>query len=107
MSNQTISWILLSTAFASAQEHATFESISKIADGINHAVPTHKELQTSLSWLTKKGFVEKKGKKYHLSNEGIELIGRAKSRTNNIIMNIWDELTKEIENTKAQSSRRP
>jgi hypothetical protein len=98
----TISWILLSTAFASEQEPANFESISQIADGINHALPTHKELQTSLLWLTKYGFVEKKGKKYHLSNEGFESIGRAKSRTNNIIMNIWDELTKEIENTKAQ-----
>ena len=66
MSSQTISWILLSTALASAHQPANFESISQIADGINHSVPTHKELQTSLTWLTKYGFVEKSGKKYHV-----------------------------------------
>ncbi|WP_144607020.1 hypothetical protein [Algoriphagus algorifonticola] len=97
-----ISWIFLSTAFASEQEPANFESISQIADGINHAVPTQKELQASLTWLTKNGFVDKSGNKYHLTNEGAALIEKAKSRTNNIILNIWDELAKEIENTKAQ-----
>lgn len=101
MSNQTISWILLSTAFASEQQPANFDSISQIADGINHAVPTQKELQTSLAWLTKNGIVEKTGKKYHLTNKGIEIIDKAKSRANNIVMNIWDELTKEIENSNA------
>ena len=100
--NSVISWIFLSTAFASEQEPANFESISHIADGINHSVPTHKELQSSLTWLSKNRFVEKAGKKYHLTKEGIELIENVKSRTNNIILNIWDELTMEIEKTKAQ-----
>ena len=100
--NTVISWVFLSVAMASEQEPASFESISQIADGINHAVPTHKELQTSLGWLTKSGFVEKSVKKYQLTNPGTELIEKAQSRTNNIILNIWDELTKEIENTKAQ-----
>ncbi len=98
----TISWIFLSTAFASESEPANFESISQIADGINHAVPTHKELQTSLIWLTKMELVEKTGKKYQLTSKGTDAITKAKSRTNNVIMNIWDELTKEIEKTKAQ-----
>ena len=74
----------------SEQEPANFESISQIADGINHAVPTHKELQTCLGWLTKSGFVEKSGKKYHLTNSGTELIEKAESRTKNVILNIWD-----------------
>ncbi|MEQ9219936.1 MAG: hypothetical protein RLO17_17910 [Cyclobacteriaceae bacterium] len=97
-----ISWIFLSVAMASEQEPANFESISQIADGINHAVPTHKELQTSLGWLTKNGLVERSGKKYQLTNSGTELIEQAKFRTNKTILSIWDELTKEIENTKAQ-----
>lgn len=97
-----ISWIFLSVSMASEQEPANFESISQIADGINHAVPTHKELQTSLGWLTKNGLVERSGKKYQLTNSGTELIEQAKSRTNKPILNIWNELTKEIENTKAQ-----
>jgi predicted transcriptional regulator len=100
--SETISWIFLATAFASEQEPANFESISQIADGINHAVPTHKELQTSINWLTSAGMVEKQGKKYKLTNVGSEKIKLVEARTNNIITNIWDELTKEIENTKAQ-----
>lgn len=100
--NTVISWIFLATAFASEQEPANFESITQNADDINHAVPTHKELQTSLGWLMKNGLVEKSGKKYQLSNEGAAVIDKAKTGTNNIILNIWDELTKEIENTKAQ-----
>jgi len=98
--NTIISWIFLSTAFASEQEPANYESISQIADGINHAVPTHKELQTSLSWLTRNELLEKSGKKYQLTKEGIETIAKAKKRTNNIILNIWDELTKEIKKRK-------
>ena len=100
--NTVISWVFLATAFASEREPANFESITQIADGINHDVPTHKELQTSLGWLMKNELVEKSGKKYQLTNEGIALVDKAKTRTNNIILNIWDELTKEIENTKAQ-----
>lgn len=100
--NTVISWIFLATAFASENEHANFESISRIADGINHAVPTHKELQSSLKWLTNQGFVEKNSKKYKLTTSGTEIVEKAKARTNNVIMDIWDELTTEIENTKAQ-----
>ncbi|MFH6985784.1 hypothetical protein [Marinoscillum luteum] len=100
--SQVIAWIFFSTSLASEHEPVNFESISQVADGVNHAVPTHKELQTSLSWLTNHRLVEQTGKKYSLTNEGTELIEEAKSRTNNIILNIWDELTKEIEKTKAQ-----
>lgn len=102
--NSIISWIFLSTAFASEQEPANFESIAQIADGINHAVPTHKELQASLTWLTRNELLVKVGKKYQLTNTGTILLHKAESRTNNVILNIWDELTKEIEKTKAQQN---
>ena len=52
MDRQTISWIFLSTVLASQKEPADYSSISSIADGINHSVPTDKEMQSSLSWLT-------------------------------------------------------
>lgn len=100
--NTNISWIFLATAMASEHEPANLASISQIADGINHAVPTHKELQTCLNWLTKQGFVEKVAKKHKLTTSGTETVDRARARTTNIIMKIWDELTTEIENTKAQ-----
>jgi hypothetical protein len=68
--HQTISWIFLATAMASQNEPADFNSISNMADGINHAVPTHKELQTSLTWLTSNGLVMKIGNKYCLTEKG-------------------------------------
>jgi len=55
--SQTIAWIFLAIALASQTEPADFDSISTIADGINHAVPTLKELQTSLIWLINNGLV--------------------------------------------------
>ncbi len=98
--NTVISWILLATSYATEKEPANIESISQIADGINKAIPTHKELHGSLSWLAKNGLVKRTGKMYHMTNEGTALIAKAKSRTNNIILNIWDALATEIENTK-------
>ena len=46
-------------AIASEIDPADFGGISMIGDGINHGVPNHKELQTSISWLIKKGLVLK------------------------------------------------
>lgn len=102
--NTAISWVFLSVAMASEHGPSNFESISQIADGINHAVPTHKELQAALDWLTKNELVEKSRKKYRLTNSGTELSEKAKSRVNNIILDILDELTKEIENIKTQQT---
>src|SRR5688572_19592633 len=59
--NQTTSWIFLATAIASQTEPADFSSISDIADGINHAIPTHKELQSSLNWMARTGLVTNTG----------------------------------------------
>jgi len=54
----------LDTAIASQTEPADNDSILNIADGINHAIPTHRELQTSFTWLTKNGLVTKTGAKH-------------------------------------------
>lgn len=67
---RTISWIFLSIAMASEIDPADFTGISMIGDGINHAVPTHKEIQTSVSWLIKKGLVLKHSNKYALTETG-------------------------------------
>jgi hypothetical protein len=67
---QSISWIFLSIAVASEISPANFKEITMIGDGINHAVPTQKELQTSISWLTKRGLILKRAKKYELSEKG-------------------------------------
>jgi hypothetical protein len=87
--NQTISWIFLATAMASQSHPADFNSISNIADGINHAVPTHKELQTSLTWLTSNGLVMKIGNKYCLTEKGKADYETA-SKQASTLLKVWD-----------------
>ncbi len=67
---ETISWIFLAVALATQTSPTDFVGISMIADGINHAVPTQKEMQVSISWLTKQGLISKLGNKYSLSETG-------------------------------------
>lgn len=67
---QTVSWIFLATALATNKKPANLNEISSVADGINHAIPTQKELQTSITWLIKQGFILKQGNKYELTSKG-------------------------------------
>lgn len=92
---QTKSWIFLSTAIASQIEPADFNSISNIADGINHAIPTHKELQSSLSWLTVAGLVTRKGNKYSLTEKG-KMDYETASRQSSGILKIWEYLETDL-----------
>lgn len=92
---QTVSWIFLATALASQTEPADFSSISSIADGINHAVPTHKELQTSMTWLTKNGLITKIGDKYNLTQKG-KLDYEESSKLTSTLLKIWENLEKTL-----------
>jgi hypothetical protein len=89
--NQTIYWIFLATAMASQNEPADFNSISSIADGINRAVPTHKELQTSLTWLTANGLVTETGSKYSLTEKGRMEFDSASNQTSTLVK-VWDNV---------------
>ncbi|MEQ9117933.1 hypothetical protein [Fulvivirga sp.] len=89
--SQTKSWIFLSTAIASQIEPAGINSISNIADGINHSIPTDKELQSALAWLTITGLVTKKGKKYSLTEKG-KMDYETASRQTSTILKVWDNL---------------
>jgi Mn-dependent DtxR family transcriptional regulator len=88
---QTISWIFLATAIASQAEPTDFASISSVADRINHAVPTHKELQDSMTWLTNNGLVDKIGDKYSLTENGKKDY-KESSRKTSTLPKIWDNL---------------
>ena len=67
---QTISWIFLATALATSTKPTDINGISLVADGINHAIPTQKELQTSISWIITQGLILKQGKNYELTSKG-------------------------------------
>lgn len=94
---ETISWIFLSIALASETEPANFREISNIADGINHSIPNQKELQTSISWLSKKLLISKIEKKYQLTDLG-KLEYEKASKSTNILFGIWKNLELEIKN---------
>jgi hypothetical protein len=92
---KTFSWIFLSTALATQTEPADTRGISMIADGINHAVPTEKELQSAFSWLISKGFVTKQGKKYSLTPEG-KLEYEFASKETKELFKTWENLENKI-----------
>ena len=94
---QTISWIFLATAMASQTEPTDLKGISDIADGVNHAVPTHKEIQTSIAWLSEKKLLNKLGKKYVLTPKGKTEYKKASEHTNTLLK-IWDNLEEIVKN---------
>ncbi len=69
-SRETISWIFLALAIASKEESVDYAEISEIADGINHSVPTLKEMETSILWLKRKKLILTGGNKFALSESG-------------------------------------
>lgn len=93
---ETISWIFLATALATQVEPANISGISLLADGINHAVPTHTVIQDSLAWLTKNELVEKDANKYKLTPKGKSLFESA--RHSGVLLGIWKELEKSLSN---------
>ena len=88
---ETISWIFLSIALASETEMANLREISNISDGINHSIPSQKELKNSIHWLLEKELIEQRGKKYKLSKSGITEFKETSEKTN-IISNIWKNI---------------
>lgn len=89
------SWIFLATALASQEEPTDLKTISLIADGINHAVPTEKELKTSLTWLSNNRLVLKQGRKYTLTAFGLSKFKDANSGTK-VLLKIWSNLNKKL-----------
>lgn len=88
---QTLSWIFLAIALASSTKSVDAEGIIVVADGINHAIPTQKELQKSISWLRKEELIVKQGKNFELSSKGKRVYEQA-SRNTNTLTTIWENL---------------
>lgn len=84
---QTFSWILLSVY----EQGCTRRQISETADAINHAVPTHHEMETSLRWLQERGFVLEDGGRFALTDTGAAFLARFRSPTRPI-MQTWHSL---------------
>lgn len=100
---RTISWIFYAVEMATGGGPADYREISLVADGINHAVPTHKELQASLTWLANAGLVSKSSGGYSLTTNGAALITESRKESNTV-MKVWATLTRAIEHIQKGSS---
>ena len=89
--SEIYSWILLATSLASQTAPTDIVGISMIADGINHAVPTEKELKTSLCWLINRKLISRENKKYKLTELGKSTYDMANSNAN-FLSEIWINL---------------
>ena len=94
---ETISWIFLATVMATQNEPSNANGISMIADGINHDVPTQKELRVSFNWLIKNELLTRNGKKYSATPKGAAIYQNASKKTTNLI-ETWKELEEKIKN---------
>jgi hypothetical protein len=74
---QVYAWIFLSVR----EPPGSLQDILGVADAINHAIPSHRELQVALGWLVDQGLVRKKGRRYALTEEGSALHARCSKRT--------------------------
>lgn len=89
------SWIFLSVAYATRSEPASLASVIAMADAINHAIPTHWELQRTLGRLLHNGFISKSGRRYSLTvkGEGLFEAARAGRKT---VFEILGELSRSL-----------
>ena len=88
---QTYSWIFYALAAVANTEGASVRGIEAVADGINHAVPTQKEMSSSLRWAESKGLIEKTGKKIFLTDSGRVFAARF-FETPGSAMKTWDRI---------------
>ena len=91
MDKETVSWIFLATALAANTKPTDFNGITLVADGINHAVPTQKEMQTSIVWLTNNGLIVKHGNSYSLTKKGKFEYDTASKDSDKLLV-IWKDL---------------
>jgi predicted transcriptional regulator len=94
--SQTYSWLFYALALASGNGPAKYKDIEQAADGINHAIPTQKEIRKSLAWLSDKGLVIKEGKTYFLSGDGNTLLNRLTSKAHTT-MGVWENIERYFE----------
>jgi hypothetical protein len=98
--SEIISWIFLAISMAAQIEPASLKDISTIADGINHAVPTEKEIRLSISWLLTNEQIEKVGSKYRLTKKGLIHYNSASLKTNTLL-EVWKNMERQIKYTSS------
>ncbi len=86
-------WIFYAISGASGRSPASMRDIQLVADGINHAVPTERELQVAISFLIGAGLVERTGRLLRLTAGGQTLFDAARSST---AFETWANLSRQL-----------
>jgi len=93
---QTYSWIFYAASLIAQKEPVKIREIESVADGINHAVPTQKEISSSIRWLQSKDLLTKERKKIILTQEGADLASKL-TKAHRTTMKAWDSITSELQ----------
>ncbi len=89
---QTYAWIFYAAKAAAGDQPAKRREIEAVADGINHAIPTPKEMDLSLRWAESKGLLKSDGKLIKLTTEGLIFAKKFTGRPGSA-MKTWDRIT--------------
>jgi hypothetical protein len=100
---QTYSWIFYAIGLASQKKDASYAEVVSLADGINHAVPTKKELEASIAWLVAHQFVSKEGKLVRLTQDGCSLLIKARE-SNSTSIGVWKYIKMHFEQVGSDDS---
>lgn len=100
---QTYSWIFYSASAVAQKEAAKVREIESVADAINHAIPTQKEISSSFKWLESKGLITRAGKKVILTEEGKSLASEITGKSGST-MKTWDRITKAFQKLGADNT---
>jgi hypothetical protein len=99
---QTYSWIFYAVSTSGAKEGAEIRDIEAAADGINHAIPTSKEMKQALEWAESKGLITKEGKRFLVTADGQNLIAQVSSKRGSL-MKTWERYTRLFEELGAEN----
>jgi len=100
---KTYAWIFLAASAGASTRAVVFREIEAVADGINHAVPTHKEMSASIRWAESKGLIQKVGKQIRLTDEGRAFAAQFAEKSESA-MKSWDHITAAFERMGADNA---
>jgi predicted transcriptional regulator len=97
---ETTFWIFLALAISSQNNPTDYAGISQIADGINHVIPSQKEMQNSISWLINQKLILKVAGKYSLTETGNKIYTETQNETK-ILLKMWKSVENKFNEQKS------
>ena len=100
---RTYAWIFYATAASRNEDGATRGEIESVADGINHAFPTQKEMDESLKWAEAQNLIRSEGKTVFVTEGGSQLASQHTSQPGGV-MKVWERYTRAFEKMGADNT---